>query len=132
MEEIVAAVFAEMSALYGKKFADQWSGVDPETLKWVWVDKLSRYASNPEIIRMALDTCCDHNPWPPTLPEFLKLCSDASCAIARATPYVREPDPWDVIADKRTPEEKTVHQKMAEASIAKLMEQMKMSNGRRL
>jgi hypothetical protein len=83
MEEIIAAVFAEMSALYGKKFADQWSGVDPETLKSVWEDKLSRYASRPDVIRMALDDCENLN-WPPTLPEFLALASEASVRFAKS------------------------------------------------
>lgn len=83
MEEIIAAIFAEMSALYGKKFADQWSGVNPETLKSVWADKLSRYASRPEVIRKALDSC-ENNPWPPTLPEFLALASEASIRLSKA------------------------------------------------
>ena len=126
MEEIIAAVFAEMSALYGKKFADQWSGVDPETLKSVWADKLSRYANRPEVIRKALDSC-ENNPWPPTLPEFIGLCNAASCSLARnEKPFVREPDPWEIIEDKRSPEEKTINQQRAQASIAALMEKIRM------
>jgi hypothetical protein len=83
MEKIVAGIFAELSALYGKRFADQWSGVDPASLREVWAEKLSRYASRPEVIRMALDDCENLN-WPPTLPEFLALASEASIRLAKA------------------------------------------------
>lgn len=82
MEKIVAAIFAELSALYGKKFADQWSGVDPASLRAVWSEKLSRYAKRPEVIRMALDAC-ENLHWPPTLPEFLSLAAEASVRQAK-------------------------------------------------
>ena len=80
MEEIIAAVFAEMSALYGKRFADQWSGVDPETLKSVWADKLSRYANRPEVIRKALNKCENLNV-AAYASRIFGLCSEASIKL---------------------------------------------------
>ncbi len=124
MEEIIAAVFAEMSALYGKKFADQWSGVDPETLKYVWSDKLSRYANRPEVIRKALNKC-DNLPWPPTLPEFIGLCSESSIEIAQSQAGGIWPPPR-VLADTRTDEEKEAHNKRQAELIDSLLQKMKM------
>lgn len=67
----IEALFEKMSLNYGAKFADQWRGVDPEALKRHWAEKLGGYGRE-EIARgvNSLDT----RDWPPTMPEFLKLC----------------------------------------------------------
>lgn len=67
----VEALFDKMSLSYGKKFVDQWGGVDPKKLKDHWAEQLA-VMSRTELSRgyRALET----REWPPTLPEFKKLC----------------------------------------------------------
>ncbi len=60
--------------MYGKKFADQWSGIDPESLKQCWAEELAGYSG--EEIRRGLDVC-KTQVWPPSLPEFLMFCRPA-------------------------------------------------------
>lgn len=59
------------AVLYGSKFADQWGGVDPAEMKATWVECLHGYTA--EEIQRGLKGCLSRD-WPPTLPEFLKLC----------------------------------------------------------
>jgi len=60
-----------MALDYGRKFVDQWGGVDPDKLKAHWAQELA-CMSRLELARgyRALAT----RDWPPTLPEFKKLC----------------------------------------------------------
>src|SRR5690606_4326501 len=66
-----AAVFAEMMLLYGAKFAQQWAGLTPREIKAAWNQKLQGFT--PEEIRRGLQSCLAHD-WPPTLPEFIRMC----------------------------------------------------------
>lgn len=122
MEKIIARLFAEFSAMYGKKFADQWSGVDPALLRSVWAEKLSRYVDRPQVIRGAL-VRCENSPWPPTLPEFLAMCSDESCALASMEMDVTPIRP--AIPDNRTPEERKEQSKKALADLNKFLKKAK-------
>jgi len=63
-----------MSGLYGARFADAWRGVDPSVIKKVWATELGGYSAE-EIVR-GLQMCSKRD-WPPTLPEFLKMCRPA-------------------------------------------------------
>lgn len=67
----VERIFERMSSYYGARFADAWRGIDPDAMKRCWADELGEYTGE-EIARgvQALKT----REWPPTLPEFLKLC----------------------------------------------------------
>lgn len=69
--EAIEHVFTAMACEYGKKFADLWGTTDPETLKQHWARRLHGL-SRAELGRglRALQT----REWPPTLPEFMKLC----------------------------------------------------------
>lgn len=67
----VERIFAELGALYGSKFVDQWGSQDPATLKAFWAQKLAGLSGDE--LRRGL-TACEQRDWPPTLPEFLKLC----------------------------------------------------------
>lgn len=69
-------IFAEMSASYGSKFADMWSGTSPDDLRAKWAAKLAGFRDMPGAIREALDAL-DSKPFPPTLPEFLAMCREA-------------------------------------------------------
>jgi len=67
----IQKLFNEMLLAYGKKFTEQWSGADPDELQLHWARKLSGM-TGPEMKRGVekLDT----RDWPPTLPEFIKMC----------------------------------------------------------
>lgn len=74
---MIERVFLRLSSLYGSKFADLWKGSDMGDVKSLWAEKLGMFAGNLSVIGSALDAC-DEKPWPPTLPEFLGLCREAS------------------------------------------------------
>lgn len=66
-----ALVVSEMHLLYGAKFAQQWEGLTPRELKDSWNQKLA--GLDESHVRRGLMACLTRE-WPPTLPEFLKLC----------------------------------------------------------
>lgn len=66
-----ALVVNEMWLLYGAKFAQQWQGLTARELKDSWNQKL---AGLDEVqVRRGLVACLTQE-WPPTLPQFIKLC----------------------------------------------------------
>lgn len=71
----IERLFERMAGLYGARFADAWRGTDPVRVKRIWSEELAGF-SGEEIARgvQALKT----RDWPPTLPEFLKLCRQPS------------------------------------------------------
>jgi hypothetical protein len=56
---------------YGKKFTDQWGSLSPAEMKSHWVSEFFGYT--PREIKRGLDAI-DTKDWPPTLPEFKKMC----------------------------------------------------------
>ncbi|CAB3635626.1 hypothetical protein [Achromobacter pestifer] len=66
-----ALVVNEMLLLYGAKFAQQWEGLTPRELKDSWNQKLA--GLDEMHVRRGLMACLTRE-WPPTMPEFLKLC----------------------------------------------------------
>lgn len=71
LENLVAAIFAKMQLDYGKKFTDQWGATNPDALNAHWVSELTGYT--PREIKRGL-AAMDGKDWPPTLPEFKKMC----------------------------------------------------------
>lgn len=67
----IERLFEEMALTYGRKFRDQWGDADPNALKRHWAVKLAGL-SGEEIKRGVV--ALPGRDWPPTLPEFLKLC----------------------------------------------------------
>lgn len=66
-----ALVVNEMLLMYGAKFAQQWQGLTARELKDSWNQKL---AGLDEVqVRRGLVACLNQE-WPPTLPQFIKLC----------------------------------------------------------
>ena len=66
-----ALVVNEMLLMYGAKFAQQWQGLTARELKDSWNQKL---AGLDEVqVRRGLVACLTQE-WPPTLPQFIKLC----------------------------------------------------------
>ncbi|MET3134626.1 hypothetical protein AAKU55_004926 [Oxalobacteraceae bacterium GrIS 1.11] len=70
-ENWVESLFKKMSFTYGVKFADQWRGIDADGLKRHWAEKLGGLTG--EELRRGVAKL-DTRDWPPTLPEFVKLC----------------------------------------------------------
>lgn len=67
----IDALFAKMLALYGNKFADMWRESSMQSIKSVWAQELSKLTRE-EIARGA--NALITQDWPPTLPQFIKLC----------------------------------------------------------
>jgi hypothetical protein len=67
----VDSLFNKMHRKYGMRFIDQWLGIDMDELKRDWAGSLGVLSRDELSLGvMRLDTCA----FPPTLPEFLKLC----------------------------------------------------------
>lgn len=64
-------LFARFEAMYGAKFADAWRGCNIAHVKTVWADSLGGCSRDELAAGVAK---CMERDWPPTLPEFLKLC----------------------------------------------------------
>lgn len=80
-----------------------WANADPAELRAVWGEQLGRFVG--EDIRDALEIVPKaYQHYPPTLPEFVELCSDARRARAQTTPKLtgpRMPMPDNVRAQLR-------------------------------
>lgn len=70
-ERWVERLFERMLLEYGKKFADQWGGADTDALIAHWSRELAGYTGAE--LKRGLDALTTKD-WPPTLPEFKKLC----------------------------------------------------------
>ena len=68
---VVARLFARMEGLYGNKFNDAWRDCDLDSVKSVWEEALEGYSI--EEITRGVQALLSRE-WPPTCPEFLKLC----------------------------------------------------------
>ncbi len=67
----IERLFSRLHGFYAAKFAEQWKGADIGTVKALWAEELGGYSAAE--IAAGLDGCRKRD-WPPTLPEFLKLC----------------------------------------------------------
>lgn len=70
-EKWVERLFERMLLDYGKKFGDQWAQTDMDTLIAHWARELAGYTGAE--LKRGLDALATRE-WPPTLPEFKKLC----------------------------------------------------------
>jgi hypothetical protein len=59
---------------YGKKFTDQWGGIDPDKLIAHWSRELAGYL--PAELRRGYEALAGRD-WPPSLPEFKRMCRPA-------------------------------------------------------
>ncbi len=67
----IERLFEILLSLYGGRFNEMWGICNPEKMRVVWAEWLGGY-SGTEIARGI--AACRVRDWPPTLPEFLKLC----------------------------------------------------------
>lgn len=75
----IDALFAKMSTYYGNKFADMWRDGNMQAIKAVWAQECLKL-SREEFTRGANALLAQE--WPPTLPQFIKLCRPAIDAVA--------------------------------------------------
>lgn len=62
--------------MYGNRVATMWGDVPVAEVKGVWSNALSGYDGAD--LKAAIDTCLSAHPdYPPTLPQFRGLCTDA-------------------------------------------------------
>ncbi len=99
----VDRVFDKLKALYGANFLAKWADVDPVELHRIWSAALERYTG--EEIAAALGDVLASCPYPPNLPEFVKLCADqhAKRVVARQ-PAFKLPAP-DTSAENKAARE---------------------------
>lgn len=64
-------LFDRFVIMYGKRFLDMWSGIDPAKLKEAWAEEIEGYTVDE--LKRGVEGCKGKE-WPPTLPEFLNLC----------------------------------------------------------
>ncbi len=70
-EKWVERLFERMLLDYGKKFGDQWAETSMDALIAHWSRELAGYTGAE--LKRGLDALATRD-WPPTLPEFKKLC----------------------------------------------------------
>lgn len=75
----IEKLFDRMISLYGHKFLDMWRDIDIETVKSTWAQELGKL-SRDEVARGANALMAQE--WPPTLPQFIKLCKPSVDAVA--------------------------------------------------
>jgi hypothetical protein len=75
----IDALFAKMSLYYGNKFADMWRDSSMQAIKGLWAQEL-RKLSREDFTRGANALMTQE--WPPTLPQFIKLCKPSVDAVA--------------------------------------------------
>lgn len=64
-------LIAKMRALYGRKFDQQWQGVDPQMLAETFADGL--HGLTGQELACGVNALMRHD-WPPTVPEFRRMC----------------------------------------------------------
>ena len=85
-------IFRRMGHSYGSKFADVWSGQDPEDLRDYWAEQLAGFREYPEAIKAALDALDDCE-LPPTLPQFKKMIRNAANRLGNQRQALPAPPP---------------------------------------
>jgi hypothetical protein len=68
----VELLFRRFSVMYGSKWTAMWADVPMADVLDAWQTDLD--GVKPEQIKRALEHMKSHNPFPPTLPEFLGIC----------------------------------------------------------
>ena len=86
-EEWIERLFARFEAMYGAKFADAWKGCDLRNVKIVWAETLGSLSRDELSAGIA---GCMTREWPPTLPEFVKLCRQPAPSAPGGHPTANE------------------------------------------
>ncbi len=86
-DEWIERLFSRFEAMYGARFADAWKGCDIANVKSFWAETLGSL-SRAEI--SAGVAGCMAREWPPTLPEFVKLCRQPAPGALGGHPTANE------------------------------------------
>ena len=86
-EEWIERLFARFEAMYGARFADSWKGCDLRNVKIVWAETLGSLSRDELSAGIA---GCMTREWPPTLPEFVKLCRQPDPSAPGGHPTANE------------------------------------------
>jgi hypothetical protein len=105
-------LFQRLSLNYGRLFLDMWKDIPIAEVKVEWSEGLAGYPYDE--INAALTYCLDHNTYPPTLPEFKRLCKEQ-----RKAPVMR------ALPRKFTPEEMQANRNRMANIVAGLANSMK-------
>lgn len=73
----VEKLFQKFEDFYGAKWAAQYGDFPRQRVKQTWAEELAGFSDMGGAIAQALNAQKE-SPFPPTLPEFLKLCRDAA------------------------------------------------------
>ena len=90
----VEKLFAKFAAIYGRTFADLWEGIHPYEVKREWCDSLAPFTGAQ--IAWAIEACKRDSDIAPTLPRFLRMCSQAPRPSAPMIAEGTTPMPADV------------------------------------
>ena len=85
-----AELIKRMRSLYGVKFDQAWANIKPDEIPALWAEQLSGLTGNELAIGL---TACRDKEWPPTIPEFRRMCrpwSDPEVAFYLAAKGVGE------------------------------------------
>lgn len=67
----IEKLFARLTAMYGNRFLDMWRGLNMKEIKAVWAEQLAGMSG--QEIRTGVQALIGRD-FPPSLPEFIKLC----------------------------------------------------------
>lgn len=82
--EWIARLFSRFQLMYGNKVTTMWGQVDPNELRQAWAEALGKFEGSD--LSAALEALLPAHPdYPPTLPQFIALCSDARSMRTRNT-----------------------------------------------
>jgi hypothetical protein len=95
-DQWIEKLFARFEAMYGAKFADAWKGCDLKSMKSLWAETLGAL-SRDELANGVAG--CMSKDWPPTLPEFVKLCRMADPNAPGGHPTANEA--WALVLASR-------------------------------
>lgn len=110
--DVIDWLFAKLLTMYGRQWADMWTGVPVDPLKADWRHALSCYT--PDTIRMAVDALArEGREFPPNQPQFIALCRQfvrRGAHVLAAIPDNRRSGPpggfqslRDILAKAKTP-----------------------------
>ena len=95
-DQWVERLFSRFEAMYGARFADAWKGCDLRNVKDIWAETLG--AMSREELAAGVAGCMGKD-WPPTLPEFVKLCKAANPNEPSGHPTANEA--WGLVLASR-------------------------------
>ena len=75
----VDSLFSKFTAMYGNKFIDMWRGIDTAEVKNLWAKELAKLTV--EELKAGVHALMNRE-YPPTLPEFVKLCRPKADPLA--------------------------------------------------